>query len=74
MSDYIIRIEYLGKRYRIGERDPDFSPLGNQYVYVDFSTGRAEVVVRDTAFHRLSTAQAAALERWVHGASERDAA
>jgi len=37
---------------RLREADPIYSPAGDQYAYVDYSTGRSEIVVRDTSGSR----------------------
>src|SRR5262249_40676263 len=37
---------------KVIEQDPDYSPSGDQYIYVDFSSGRAEIVERYTAGSR----------------------
>jgi Tol biopolymer transport system component len=37
---------------RVTEQEVDYSPSGDRYVYVDFSSGRAEIVERDTAGSR----------------------
>jgi Tol biopolymer transport system component/predicted Ser/Thr protein kinase len=37
---------------RVAEQDVHYAPLGDRYVYVDFSSGRAEIVERDTSGSR----------------------